>query len=459
MAEGLFDGSSAGVPGGIIRPAERVVIVGAGIAGLTVANALRQADVDCVVLEARDRTGGRLRTADLGGWPVDLGGSWIHTPIGNPLRRLADEAGVTCRPADPLPEAVAYDCGEDRRLTPGELADCLDLQFGAFPAAQEALVDELGPAASMADAIDSYVTALGLPPPADRRARQALQADIEGESAGSTADQSLRWMWNETEYEGGFFGDMPAGGYTTLVSAIARGTDVRLGAEVTEVQYSARGVVVRDATGGTEEGTHAVVTVPLGVLKAGSPVFSPSLPARRTAAIGRLGFGRLEKVAMLFDRPFWREAGAPHLFVFPRLAREPMLWVLGQDAFGGGPVLVAEIFHSATHHIRGKSPAESARWVLGMVAQALGSPCPEPRAVAATSWSDDRHSLGAYSHIPPGATPADADLLGEPVGGRLLFAGEHTQSSRLVYTDGAMASGIREAKRLTGNATIRLAVS
>jgi polyamine oxidase len=457
MAERLFD--SANAPGGIIRPVERVVIVGAGIAGLTVANALGQAEIDCVVLEARDRIGGRLHTVDLGGWPVDLGGSWIHTPAGNPLRRLADQAAVTCRPADPLAEAVAYDCGEGRRLTPGELADCLDLQFATFPAAQEALVDELGPGASMADAIDTFVTALALPPPADRRARQALQTDIEGESAGSTGDQSLRWMWNEAEYDGGFFGDMPEGGYTTLVSAIARGIDVRVRAEVTEVRSSAGGLAVRHAAGRTEEGTHAVVTVPLGVLKAGSPAFSPPLPASRTAAIGRLGFGRLEKVAMLFDRPFWREAGAPHLFIFPPHASEPMLWVLGNDAFGAGPVLVAEIFHSATHHIRGKSPAESARWVLGMVAQALGSRCPEPRAVAATSWSDDPYSLGAYSHIPPGATPADADLLGEPVGGRLLFAGEHTQSSRLVYTDGAMASGIREAERLTGKAAAELTVS
>jgi monoamine oxidase len=436
-----------------------VVIIGAGIAGLTAANALRQADVDCVVLEARDRIGGRLHTVDLDGWPVDLGGSWIHMPIGNPLRRLADQAAVPCRPADPLPEAVAYDCGEGRRLTPGELADCLDLQFGAFPAAQEALVGELGPDASMADAIDSFVRALGLPASADRRARQALQADIEGESADRADRQSLRWMWHELEYEGGFFGDMPSGGYAAVIGAIAGEIDVRLGVEVTEVAHSADGVTVRDSSGGAEEGTHAVVTVPLGVLKKGSPAFSPSLPAERTAAIERLGFGYLEKVALLFDRPFWREAGAPHLFIFPQQPDEPMLWVLGYDAFGGGPVLVAEIFHSATHHIRGKDPAESASWVLTTVAEALGSPCPAPKAVAVSSWADDPYSAGAYSHIPPGATPADVDLLGEPVGGRLLFAGEHTQSNRLVYTDGAMASGIREAKRLLQKADVQLKTS
>jgi monoamine oxidase len=91
-----------------------------------------------------------------------------------------------------------------------------------------------------------------------------------------------------------------------------------------------------------------------------------------------------------------------------------------------------------------------------MLAGAIGGPCPAPVAVAVTSWARDPHSGGAYTHIPPGATPADADLLGEPVGGRLLFAGEHTQSARLAYADGAMTSGIREAKRLLSQPSVQL---
>jgi monoamine oxidase len=199
-----------------------------------------------------------------------------------------------------------------------------------------------------------------------------------------------------------------------------------------------------------------VVTVPLGVLKRDVLRFSPALPSDRLAAIERLGFGRYEKVALRFDEPFWRAAGLPHAMIFPRNPKAPAVWAIGQDAFGAGPALVFHIFHSATRHVLDVAADSAAQWVLGMLAEAIGSPCPAPAAVAVTSWANDPYSGGAYTHIPPGANPADADLLGEPIGGRLLFAGEHTQSARMAYADGAMTSGIREAKRLLRRPSVHL---
>ena len=125
------------------------------------------------------------------------------------------------------------------------------------------------------------------------------------------------------------------------------------------------------------------------------------------------------------------------------------------DAFAGVPILVCHTFHSATHHVAGDSGA-AARWVTEMLSGALGAPCPEPVAIAVTGWADDPYSRGAYTHVPPDCSNADVDLLGTPVGGRLLFAGEHTQSARLGYADGAMTSGIREAKRLLGTPAVEL---
>jgi polyamine oxidase len=141
-----------------------------------------------------------------------------------------------------------------------------------------------------------------------------------------------------------------------------------------------------------------------------------------------------------------------------------MVWAMGLDAFGGGPVLVFFVFHSAAERLASAAADADASvgahgwadWALGMLSAATGRPCPQPTAVAVTSWAADPWTGGAYTHIPPGAGPADVDLLGEPVGGRLLFAGEHTQSARLAYADGALTSGIREAKRLLGTSAVRI---
>jgi polyamine oxidase len=451
-----FGEGQADVPAGVAGPVERVVVIGAGIAGLTVANALTRGGIECVVVEARDRIGGRLHTVSLAGSPVDLGGSWIHTPVGNPMRAFADQAGVRCRSANPLPELAGFDCGEGRRLSAAEVGESLSMQMEGFPQAKGRLLSGLGPDASAADGIEAFVAGAGLAPGPARRARQAMRALVEGESADLAERQSLRWMWNEMEYEGHYFGDVPEGGYRRLVEAMAAGVDLRLGVEVAEIACSAGAVQVRCADGTSEDGSHVVVTVPLGVLKRGAPRFRPALPPDRLAAIERLGFGRYEKVALRFDEPFWRTAGLPHAMIFPRDSSAPAVWAIGLDAFGAGPVLVFQIFHSAAGHVLGAEPDDAAQWVLDLLADAIGRSCPAPAAVAVTSWANDRYSGGAYTHIPPGADPADADVLGEPIGGRLLFAGEHTQSTRLAYADGAMTSGIREAKRLLGQPSVRL---
>ena len=104
----------------IVGPVDRVVVVGAGIAGLAAASRLRRAGIACVVLEARDRIGGRLHTVDLAGVPVDLGGSWIHHPTGNPVSALCDELGIVRDPGDPIPTLSAYDRAEHRLLDRAE---------------------------------------------------------------------------------------------------------------------------------------------------------------------------------------------------------------------------------------------------------------------------------------------------------------------------------------------------
>lgn len=451
-----YDDGTSDVPGGITRPVERVLVVGAGIAGLAVANAMAHAGVECVVLEARDRIGGRLHTVDLGGVPVDLGGSWIHQPDGNPLTALAADFGVTCTPGNPVPRIGGYDAAEGRRVGADEMRDVLEVQFDRFPAALDSLREELGRQASGLDGIDAFLRSSGLTGAAARRNRQNLLSEVEAAGSDLAKSQSLQWLFDEREYGGDYLGDLPDGGYRALVDAVATGVDVRLSAPVTGVRVGGNGVQLQCADGEVHDGSHVVVAVPLGVLKRGGLSFAPALPADRLAVIDRLGFGRYEKVCLSFAEPFWREAGVSHTAYFSGDADEAAGWMIDHDAFGAGAAVTFHVFPSLAVRVLAEGVEGAKRWAMDELGGATGRPCPEPTAVAVTSWADDPWTGGTYTHVPVGAEPADLDRLGEPVADRILFAGEHTQSARIGYADGAFTSGIREAKRLIGSPRVDL---
>ena len=190
--EGLAEGCADPVSE-IEGPVERVVVLGAGIAGLAAASRLHRAGIEAVVLEARDRIGGRLHTVDLAGIPVDLGGSWIHHPIGNPCRRLA-RVRHRARPGRPLPSLAAYDRAERRRLDRAESRRCSSEVFDAFEQAADTLRDRLAPDATALDAIEAFIAERGFVGARARRARQGLLAEVEADAGDRADNQSLRWF-------------------------------------------------------------------------------------------------------------------------------------------------------------------------------------------------------------------------------------------------------------------------
>jgi polyamine oxidase len=432
----------------IVGPVDRVVVVGAGIAGLAAASRLRAAGIACVVLEARDRIGGRLHTIDLAGTPVDLGGEWIHHPVGNPLSAACDELGVAYEPGNPVPSLSAYDQAERRRLDDAEVETYAVIESEAFWDSVEALSDRLGPDATGGDAIEAHLADRGLSGAVARRVRQELRAEVEAVAPGPVAAQSLRWITIDEPFEGDLFGDLPRGGYRSVVAAVGADVDVRLDTEVVSVDIDDVGARVTCADGSVETGSHVAVTVPLGVLKRGSPRFVPPLPVSMQDAVEKLGFGRYEKIALGFDSAFWRDDGVSHLIVFPADENEPTIWVFDLDAFGAGPVLCAHLFHTLTPIALDRTPEQAVDWFKGVLADVFGHPVPEPVATVVTSWADDPLTGGSYSHCPLGSELSMLDLLAEPVHGRLLLAGEHTQSARVGYADGAYVSGLRAAHRL-----------
>jgi monoamine oxidase len=449
-----YDDGTSDVPPGASDPVERVIVIGAGVAGLVVANALANAGVDCVVLEARDRAGGRLHTMDLGvgGW-IDVGGSWIHNVESNPLRRFADQVGVRCRDGDVFADVVAFDPVDSRRLTDEEFLELLEL-FAGFVATVDELVDQLGDHATASAGVDAYVAGLDLSPATARMARGLIRAGCEAEAASTTENTSLRWLFGGSGGDGRSpFGDLPDGGYRTLIAALAIGVPLRTGAVVTAVEHDSEGVLVRTSDGAVERGSHVVVTLPLGVLKQGSVTFSPPLPAERVGAISRLGFDRFEKVVMTFSEPFWKDAGLNNVVLLPADTSET-----GAVIFSASerPVLTCLVYDPNVEHVHDRPPQEAAAWLLDKLSAVVGGACPEPVDIVVTDWAGDPFSRGSFTHVPPGSSAEDITLLGEPVSPRVLFAGEATIWDGLGHAGGAAISGIREAKRLLQTETVVL---
>jgi polyamine oxidase len=449
----MVDDGSREIPARADGAPTRVLVVGAGFAGLAAANALTTAGIETVVLEARRRLGGRVNTVDLGGRPVDLGASWIHDPAGNPLTALARRARVATKPMsinDATARAGHYD-DEAGWLDPATRARVLELLAG-FEAAAPELAQRLGPDPSAAALVDAYLATTAASEADRALARTMLQTILETYSSGPLADQALIALGAG---EGdGLRDDVPLGGFERLIRALAEPVTVRRDTAVTLIAADRDGVRIRDARGRIHRGSHAIVTVPLGVLKAGGVRFSPGLPRSTAAAIGALGFGAFEKVALRFDDRFWAHAGPAF---FARGSGPAPAWFDWTPAVGR-PTLVALCAARSGRRLAALSRSAAIGAALDQLRRVFGSDLPEPRASATTRWARDPRTRGGYTYLAVGSTTAHVETLAQPVHGRILLAGEATSVARHGYADGAFTSGIREAKRLLRRRSVRLTV-
>jgi len=436
----------------------RVIVVGAGFAGLTVANALTNANISVTVLEARNRMGGRMDTQMVGGVPVDLGAAWIHGPINNPVAQLATQFGLPFIEADPENDTFsAYDQQLGGPMgglvSPANFAAGNTVADGFVDPAMLAALRAMNPNGSVQNGIDTYLNSLTLTADQRRFIGFVLRSNFsELDYAGPSAEMSLAQTFNDTSFMGG--DQIITGGYTRLVNALAsRVRDIRLNEVVSSIAYTGTGVTVT-STSGNQVGSHVVVTVPLGVLKAGSIAFNPGLPASHTTRIAALGVGSLEKVVMRFPVNFWGGNRNSFYYLSDTQGEYPLF--VDWSSYVGQPTLVCICGGQFARTLDGFDTATVQTRIMAILTQIFGAAAVAPTSLTVTRWLRDPFALGSYSHIPTGATQMDMDELGQPAGGRVLFAGEATSEDFYGTVHGAMLSGIREAKRLTQQNTVLL---
>ncbi|MCO4774159.1 MAG: FAD-dependent oxidoreductase [Deltaproteobacteria bacterium] len=427
-----------------------VLVIGAGVSGLAAARALFDAGVPVVVLEARDRIGGRTHTIDLGGGAVDLGGAWIHGDIGNPVAHYFQAEGLGFTPHSPG-YPMRYDAVN------GVHVDGLKMlhhqaNSDRFYAALPSLVEELGPAVSFADALDTWMDRQPFHALEARRTRWACEMLIAG-SASPEELQSAAALVDESGPEDPVDGEdqLPVGGYRVLVDSLADLLTIRLNTPIVGVTTGEGSVLVETSGGELIEGSHVIVTVPVGVLEAGVIAFDPPLPAAKQEAIDRSEMANLEKVVFTFGEADWAEFEGQIGLVMEGVGADkafPTWFDFSTEA--GVPTIACLYFASFARGLQDSDATteQIAADALASLEAALGRSLPEPTGVAVTEWRRDPWARGSYSMVSVHSTHDEPQRLAEPVAGRLLFAGEATSVMQGATVHGAFISGLREARRI-----------
>jgi len=325
MTHGAFEEGRRAARWCLGEGAERVVVVGAGFAGIGAARALHDAGVEVIVLEGRDRIGGRVHTVDVGGVRADVGASWLQHEASNGLLALARSLGLRAVRTDFADPLVRTAAGPLSRPTPAIVAGLARAAGSAAP--DRSLAAHLAPVLARLGPLDA------------REALLAIEAEIVIESGIALDDLSaLHWFGEPGTGHGDHW--LP-GGYGELVDHLARDLAIVTSRRVESVEQHPDAVTVCWA-GGATAATHGVVTVPLPVL--GTLGFDPPLPEAHRGALAGLGTGTVEKVVLAFHERFWPTSTTGYLRWLDPVRPSFVEWLDLTDTVGV-PVVAGLIAH------------------------------------------------------------------------------------------------------------------
>lgn len=437
-----------------IRRGTNVIVVGAGLAGLTAAVKLKEMGAKVSLVEARDRVGGRvftIRGAFAQGQHAEAGGDFIDEGQYE-IKRLVEEQGLTLRPILKQGFAfVRYPNPSRRRrniLSAEETWDTLSHALSPLVAAYRTadkrwdspIAGQLA-RQSVAQWLDEIK--------ADSNMRAVVRG-LRGFFLADPEDLSLLALVDQ------FAGDAPGqgamyrieGGNDRLPLALAEhlGEDLRLNSIVRAVCQDGNSVrVTVEEPNGQEEqmrGKYVVLAVPTTTLR--SIHMQPSLPSLQARAIHSLKYGRTTKALLQFDKSFWRRKESPRACGTD--APTGAFWDANEEQAGEIGILTLMAGGQAsedTQKIVAKRGLEGLVDALGW----LGSRSATLLHSRIVTWEDDPWAQGGYAYFDHGFDPQSREWLARPHG-RIIFAGEHTSMNWQGYMNGAVESGLRAAEEI-----------
>ncbi|CAI9096242.1 OLC1v1032338C1 [Oldenlandia corymbosa var. corymbosa] len=440
-------------------PKGTVIVIGAGLSGLVAARQLIFLGFKVVVLEGRARPGGRVRTKKMSGdkdsieAAADLGGSVLTGINGNPLAVLARQLGIPLHKVrDMCPLYLP-----NGRTVNSDIDSCVEVSFNKLLdrvcKLRQAMLEEVRSVdVSLGVALETFRRVYNVAQdPQERMLLDWHLANLEYANASLMSNLSMSYWDQDDPYEMGGDHCFLPGGNETLVRALAADLPIFYNRPVERISYGADGVLVSSG-GQAYQGDMVLVTVPLGVLKKNVIQFVPDLPPKKKDAIERLGFGLLNKVAILFPYDFW----GGDIDTFGHLTddsntRGEFFLFYSYNSVAGGPLLIALVAGEAAIKVEMMSPVEVVQKVLEILKSIFspkGIAVPDPVQAVCTRWGQDRFSYGSYSYVAIGASGDDYDILAESIADRVFFAGEATNKQYPATMHGAFLSGMREAANI-----------
>eukprot|EP00057_Strongylocentrotus_purpuratus_P012839 XP_011667313.1 PREDICTED: lysine-specific histone demethylase 1B [Strongylocentrotus purpuratus] len=436
----------------------KIIVIGAGVAGLAAARHLTNMGCDVTMLEARDRIGGRVWDDQSLGSCVGKGAQIVNGCINNPIALMCEQGDFKLRKmherCDLLGEGgVVTDLHVDKRV---------EFHFNAMlDAIAEWRKDKFSSSDSplgkkIMEMHQTFMDETNLTFSAEEdRLLQFHISNLEY-ACGSNLAKVSSLHWDQNEAFAQFAGDhcLLKEGYHTVFTELAKGLDVRLQHQVTAVNHSADDITITLKDGQTLTAQKVLLTIPLALLQSEVISFTPPLPEDKLEAINSLGSGIIEKIGLQFPSRFW-EKKVEETDYFGYIPTDPAdrgFFSIFYDMSNGNKesnVLMSIISGDAVQKLKEMTEKEVMEKCLSCLKKLFPKQTvPNPSKYFVTQWHKDEFAGMSYSFIASGASGETYDVLAECIDEKIFFAGEATNRSFPQTVTGAYLSGIREANKI-----------